>query len=63
MAIGAARRAGGTEAEVLAWTMPAAMAGYLAWSFVEFSLWDKPFWEWAALTTALAAIVERRSRA
>jgi hypothetical protein len=63
MSIHAARRAAGTEVEVLAWTMPAAMAGYLAWSLVEFSLWDKPFWEWAALTTALAAIVERRSRA
>ena len=63
MAIRTARRAAGTEVEVIAWTMPAAMAGYLAWSFVEFSLWDKPFWEWAALTTALSAIVERRSRA
>jgi O-antigen ligase len=62
MAIVSARRAAGTEAEVLAWTMPAAMAGYFAWSFVEFSLWDKPFWEWAALTTALAAVVERRIR-
>jgi O-antigen ligase len=61
MAIRTARRARGTSMEVVAWTMPAAMAGYLAWSFVEFSLWDKPFWEWAALTTALAAIVERRS--
>ncbi len=59
MSIQAARSAKGTEAEVLAWTMPAAMAGYLAWSFVEFSLWDKPFWEWAALATALAAIIRR----
>jgi hypothetical protein len=59
MSIGAARSAKGTQAEVLAWTMPAAMAGYLVWSFVEFSLWDKPFWEWAALSTALAAIVHR----
>jgi hypothetical protein len=60
MSVAAARDARGTDAEVLAWTMPATMAGYLVWSFVEFSLWDKPFWEWAALSTALAAAVRRR---
>ncbi|MFZ5476569.1 MAG: O-antigen ligase family protein [Myxococcota bacterium] len=43
----------GTEAEVLAWAMPASMAGYFAWSFVEFNLDEKPFWEWLALYTAL----------
>lgn len=49
----------GTEAEVLAWTMPAAMLGYVAWSFVEFTINDKPFWEWLALYTALYLIVKR----
>jgi len=43
----------GTEAEVIAWSMPAAMLGYFAWSFVEFSYDEKPFWEWLALYTAL----------
>ncbi len=49
----------GTEAEVLAWTMPAAMLGYVAWSFVEFTLNDKPFWEFLALYTALYLVVKR----
>ena len=49
----------GTEAEVFAWTMPAAMLGYAAWSFVEFSLTEKPFWEFLSLYTALYLIVER----
>ena len=53
------RLARGTEAEVLAWTMPAAMLGYVAWSFVEFSLNDKPFWEFLALYTALYLVVKR----
>ena len=43
----------GTEAEVLAWSMPASMLGYFSWSFVEFSYDEKPFWEWLALYTAL----------
>lgn len=51
----------GTEAEVLAWAMPASMAGYFAWSFVEFSLDEKPFWEWLAVYTALH-LVARRAR-
>ena len=51
----------GTEAEGLAWAMPAAMAGYFAWSFVEFSIDEKPFWEWLALYTALH-LVARRAR-
>ena len=49
----------GTEAEVFAWTMPAAMLGYAAWSFVEFSLTEKPFWEFLSLYTALYLIVSR----
>lgn len=53
------RLAKGTEAEVFAWTMPAAMLGYGAWSFVEFTLNDKPFWEFLALYTALYLVVRR----
>jgi O-antigen ligase len=49
----------GTEAEIFAWTMPAAMLGYAAWSFVEFSLTEKPFWEFLSLYTALYLIVGR----
>lgn len=56
------RAARGTEAEPIAWTMPAAMAGYFAWSFVEFSLDEKPFWEWLALYTALHLVVKRAAQ-
>ncbi len=49
----------GTEAEVFAWTMPAAFLGYFAWSFVEFTLTEKPFWEFLSLYTALYLIVKR----
>lgn len=49
----------GTEAEVLAWSMPASMAGYFAWSFVEFNYDEKPFWEWLALYTALHLVAKR----
>ena len=49
----------GTEAEVFAWTMPAAMLGYFAWSFVEFTLTEKPFWEFLALYTALYLLMSR----
>ena len=49
----------GTQAEVLAWAMPASMAGYFAWSFVEFSLDEKPFWEWLAVYTALHLAARR----
>ncbi len=52
----------GTEAEVLAWAMPASMAGYFCWSFVEFRIDEKPFWEWLALYTALH-LVAKRARA
>ncbi len=43
----------GSAIEVFAWTMPATMLGYIAWSFVEFEINDKPFWEFLALYTAL----------
>ncbi len=49
----------GTEAEVLAWSMPASMAGYFAWSFVEFNFDEKPFWEWLGLYTALYFVARR----
>lgn len=52
-------RSQGTQAEVFAWTMPAAMLGYAAWSFLEFTVNEKPFWEFLALYTALWAIVKR----
>ena len=42
--------------------MPAAMLGYAAWSFVEFSLTEKPFWEFLSLYTALYLIVGRLNR-
>ena len=35
------------------------MLGYAAWSFVEFSLTEKPFWEFLSLYTALYLIVGR----
>lgn len=49
----------GTVAEVVAWTMPAAMLGYFAWSFVEFTITEKPFWEFLAVYTALYLIARR----
>jgi O-antigen ligase len=59
MAVRTVRDCKGTEAEILAWAMPASMAGYFAWSFVEFSLDEKPFWEWLALYTALHLVARR----
>jgi O-antigen ligase len=56
MSLQTVRDVRGTEAEPLAWAMPASLAGYAAWSCVEFNLDDKPAWEWLALTTALHAI-------
>lgn len=49
----------GTVAEVVAWTMPAAMLGYFAWSFLEFTITEKPFWEFLALYTALYLVARR----
>jgi len=61
VAIGMTRRlivaARGTEAEVFAWTMPATILGYAAWSFVEFTFAEKPLWEFLALMTALHSVV------
>jgi len=44
---------------VVAWTMPATMLGYAAWSFVEFEYNEKPFWEFLSLYTALYLIVRK----
>jgi hypothetical protein len=49
----------GTVAGVYAWTMPAAMLGYFAWSCLEVTLNEKPFWEWLALYTALSGGLAR----
>jgi hypothetical protein len=49
----------GSQLEVLAWTMPATLLGYAAWSFVEFEYNEKPFWEFLALYTALYLVVGR----
>ena len=46
--------------EVFAWTMPATMLGYFAWSFVEFEYNEKPFWEFLSLFTALYVMVRYR---
>jgi O-antigen ligase len=47
---------------VVAWTMPATMLGYAAWSFVEFEYNEKPFWEFLSLYTALYLIVQKAVR-
>jgi len=49
----------GSRLEGLAWSMPATMLGYFAWSFIEFNFDDKPFWEFLALYTALFLILRR----
>jgi hypothetical protein len=49
----------GSALEIVAWTMPATMISYAAWSFVEFEFNDKPFWEFLALYTAFYAIVKK----
>ncbi len=59
MAIQTVRDTRGSEAEGLAWTMPASMFGYFAWSFVEFNIYEKPFWEWLGLYTALHLVARR----
>jgi O-antigen ligase len=63
MAMQTIRDCRGTEAEPLAWAMPASLAGYFAWSFVEFSLDEKPAWEWLALYTALHLVARRAKEA
>lgn len=57
MSLWLVRETRGTEAEVFAWTMPATILGYGAWSWVEFTFDEKPFWEFLALFTALYGIV------
>ncbi|MBN1334969.1 MAG: O-antigen ligase family protein [Deltaproteobacteria bacterium] len=47
---------------VVTWTVAATMAGYAAWSFVEFEYNEKPFWEFLSLYTALYLAVERAVR-
>jgi len=49
----------GSFLEIYAWTMPAAMLSYFAWSFVEFEYNEKPFWEWFTVYTALYLLVKR----
>ncbi len=52
----------GTVAEIIAWTMPAAMLAYFAWSFVEFTISDKPFWEFLTLYTVLYLLAKRAEK-
>ena len=52
----------GHELSALVWAMIATMMGYWAWSFVEFSFDDKPFWEFLALFTVLWTLFARASR-
>lgn len=59
MAVKTVQYSKGTEAESLAWSMAASMAGYFAWSFVEFNIDEKPFWEWLGLYTALYHVARR----
>ena len=54
-----AARTKGTEVEVFAWTMPATLAGYAGWACFEFTVTEKPVWEFLALYTALYLIVLR----
>ena len=64
MAVALARWTRGTAAEIFAWTMPASMLGYVAWSFVEFTVAEKPFWEFLSLYTALYLMIwQVRARA
>jgi O-antigen ligase len=51
----------GSDAEIFAWSMAATLLGYAAWCWVEFTVNEKPFWEFLALYTALYLWV-RRSR-
>ena len=52
----------GSILEVFAWTMPATMLGYFAWSFVEFEFKEKPFWEFLSLYTALYIMVREAKK-
>jgi O-antigen ligase len=48
------------DLRVVAWAMIATLVGYFAWSWVEFSYEDKPFWEYLGLFTALWEVGRRR---
>lgn len=50
----------GTEYRVISWCMIATMVGYFAWSWVEFSYYEKPFWEYLGLYTALWYVARQR---
>jgi O-antigen ligase len=52
-----------SERAMVAWAMAAAMLGYGAWSFFEFSYDEKPFWEFLALLTAMWWAVRREQEA
>ncbi len=52
----------GTPMEPFAWAMPATMLAYVAWSMVEFSFDDKPFWEFLALYTSLYLIMVKNRK-
>jgi hypothetical protein len=49
----------GSALSVFAWSMPATMLGYFMWSFFEFNVDEKPFWEFLALYTVLYLAVEK----
>jgi O-antigen ligase len=49
------------DLRVVAWAMIATLIGYFAWSWVEFSYEDKPFWEYLGLFTALWEVGRRRA--
>ena len=62
MAVQTVRDCRGTVAEPLAWAMPASLAGYFCWSFVEFNIDEKPAWEWLALLTCLHLLGRAHAR-
>lgn len=49
------------DLRVVAWAMIATLIGYFAWSWVEFSYDDKPFWEYLGLFTAVWEVGRRRA--
>ena len=57
MQLEAARTAG--RLRVVVWVMSGTMLGYAGWTFFEFALMEKPFYEYLAIATALAAVVRR----
>jgi hypothetical protein len=55
----ASRLAGDRPFRVLVWVMSGTLVGYVAWTFFEFALMEKPFYEFLALATALHAVLRR----